>query len=477
MTRCAGLLFAFALLVGGCATTPGGSDTLGWKRLSEVRSLIKRHYVADIDERALTHAAIKAMVRAAPSGARISPTLVHAAEKADVRDERDALTALIGSIAEQPGAPSIDSLWETGVRAMVASLDPLCSYIDAKEHEEARIPTEKIGAVGMHLQKRGDDILVLGPTGDTPARASGIKPGDVLVAIDGVAATGSLGSAVKRLRGEPGSRVKLTLRRAGEMYEVVVVRAAGLTTVDSMLLDGNIAYIRFTHFGADAFRLLGEHLRGLGAGPEPKVRGVILDLRDNSGGLLNGAIALADRFLTDKVAIVSTEGRDPASRMRFVANVKTDAWSTSVPIVVLVNAQTASGAEMVAAALQDHGRAKIVGTSTFGSGSIQTLYALAGNSLLKLTTAYMIRPNGERLHDRPVVPDICVGPTGVRSIPNAARPMSPDQTRALCPNHSQRYDIDQDDAELKEALNMLRGPKRPALPQGRSTMRTTEPGA
>jgi C-terminal peptidase prc len=295
---------------------------------------------------------------------------------------------------------------EAGITAMMASLDD-SSYLGGDVYRELRSvePSER-GGVGLEVRLRDGRLTVVAPIADGPAARAGVRAGDRLVAIDGVPTAGlSLVQVIQRLRGRIGSEVSLTLQRggAGEDSVVRLVRAHVEIRVGVRRLATGHGYVRISQFDERTERQLDEALRSLADGSDPPP-GLVLDLRDNAGGLIVSAVRVADRFLASGL-IVSTSGRGANQTQKYFAQ-KAGNWPP-VPMVVLVNGGTAAGAEIVAAALQRHERARLVGTRTFGHGTIATIVPLGDQAALRLTTARTYGPDGRPISDG-VVPDVTV---------------------------------------------------------------------
>jgi carboxyl-terminal processing protease len=308
-------------------------------------------------------------------------------------------------LASEPVA-SADRLVEAAVTAMLERLDPYSSYLSRDLYTELRRDTGDAGGIGLEVTIRDGVLTVVEPIDGAPAERAGIAGGDAIVAIDGEpTASLTLVDVVHRLRGPLGTRVTLAVERKGvPRFDVAVTReTVRLVAVKSRLLDGGYGYLKVKSIPARAADDAERALRGVE--PADGFRGVILDLRGNPGGLLTESARLADVFV-DEGLIAWTEGRDERQQKRFVA---TRRARRNVPMVVLVDHGTAAGSEVVAAALQDHRRALVVGFPTFGRGTVQTIFALEAGTALKLTTGRLRTPNGASIEGVGVKPDVLVG--------------------------------------------------------------------
>ena len=302
-------------------------------------------------------------------------------------------------------------LVENALNGMISSLDPHSSYFDPKTYADMQVRTEgQYGGVGIVIAADNGAIKVVSPIDDTPAAKAGIKSGDIILAVDGKGLQGlSLDSVQGLLRGKAGTKLTLTLLRAGEAksFEVKLVRAAIEVEAVKFHRDGDVGYIRIPAFNEHTDTGLETAVRALRKQIGPKLKGYIVDLRDNGGGVLDQAIAVSDDFL-DSGEIVSTRGRNPADTTRYDA--KPGDITGGKRIVVLINGGTASASEIVAGALQDHRRATIVGMTSFGKASVQTIIPLNGgeDGALHLTTARYYTPSGRSIQATGIVPDIAV---------------------------------------------------------------------
>ena len=299
------------------------------------------------------------------------------------------------------------TLLENAIKGMLSNLDPHSAYLEPEAFRDLQESTSgEFGGLGIELGTEDGFLKVVSPIDDTPASAAGIQPGDLIVKIDGQPTKGlSLMEAVEKMRGKAGSDIELTLvREGGKPFDVELTRAViKVRSVKSQLLDDGYGYIRITQFQVNSGEEVGKALAKLRKENGKKLRGLVLDLRNNPGGVLQAAVEVTDHFLK-KGLIVYTEGRIANSELRFNAD-PADA-SEGVPLVVLINGGSASASEIVAGALQDHKRGVLMGTDSFGKGSVQTVLPLNNDRALKLTTALYFTPNGRSIQAQGIVPDI-----------------------------------------------------------------------
>jgi len=292
------------------------------------------------------------------------------------------------------------------VDGMVASLDPHSAFLDPAEYEAMRVSTAgHYSGVGLEVAVRDGRIAVVAPIDGSPADRAGVRSGDVLLEIDGrTVEGGSLEATIERMRGFVGSTVRLTVERSGEpepLRFALERSEVHVRTVRAEPLPGRYGYLRVTHFTDATPRDFDRALTGLQS--DAPLRGLVLDLRGNPGGVLEASVSVADEFL-DSGVIVRAEGRTAESR--FVLRATEGDALRSAPLVVLIDRGSASGAEIVAGALRDHGRATLMGERTFGKGSVQTVMPLANGQALKLTTSRYYTPAGSSLHERGLEPDV-----------------------------------------------------------------------
>ncbi len=303
-------------------------------------------------------------------------------------------------------------LLEAAVRGMVAGLDPHSAFLDADEYEEIRVSTTgNYSGVGIEVTLEGGRVIVVSPIEDTPAARAGIRPGDEIVSVDGVPVDPvSIGDTIDRMRGAPGTDVRVSIARAtdGEPLDYVLTRASvQVHSVKYELLEPGYGYIRITHFSettpGDLDRAIGALEKAAGGA----LLGLVLDLRNNPGGVLESAVSVSDAFL-DHGVIVKANGRTRDAC--FVMDAHPGDLTHGARMVVLVNGGSASASEIVAGALKDHKRATLMGRRTYGKGSVQTVMPLSDGRAIKLTTSRYYTPSGESIHEKGIMPDIVIDP-------------------------------------------------------------------
>jgi len=299
-------------------------------------------------------------------------------------------------------------LLENAIRGMLSGLDPHSSFLNSDEYKELQIGTSgEFGGLGIEVNMENGFVKVVTPIDDTPAERAGIKAGDLIIRLDEVPVKGmSLNDAVKVMRGKPGTDISLTVIREGEEkpLKITITRAViKVKSVKQRLLEPGFGYLRVTQFQSRSAAGVERAVDKLVEENGGALRGLVLDLRNNPGGVLNGAVEISDAFL-EKGRIVYTDGRIADSKLDF--NATPGDILDGAPLVVLVNSGSASASEIVAGALQDHKRAVIVGSKTFGKGSVQTILPLANNAGVKLTTARYFTPSGRSIQAEGILPDI-----------------------------------------------------------------------
>jgi carboxyl-terminal processing protease len=361
------------------------------------------------------------------------------------------------------------TLLENAIKGMLSNLDPHSAYLDPEAFRELQESTSgEFGGLGIEVGMEDGFVKVVSPIDDTPASKAGIQPGDLIVKIDGQPTKGlSLMEAVDKMRGKAGSKILLTLvRDSGKPFDVELIRAViKVRSVKSQLLEDGYGYLRITQFQVNSGEEVGKALGKLRKDNGKKLSGLVLDLRNNPGGVLQAAVEVSDHFLKQGL-IVYTEGRIANSELRFSAD-PLDA-SEGVPLVVLINGGSASASEIVAGALQDHKRGVLMGTDSFGKGSVQTVLPLNNDRALKLTTALYYTPNGRSIQAQGIAPDIEVARAkltrepGEQNIKEAdlqghlgngnGGADKPSQGKANEPARPQ-----DDDYQLSQALTLLKG--------------------
>ena len=299
-------------------------------------------------------------------------------------------------------------LLEYAIKGMLSGLDPHSSYLNAEEFKEMRIGTDgKFGGLGIEVTMENGFVKVISPIDDTPAERAGIQAGDVIVRLDDTPVKGmTLNEAVKIMRGEPGTDILLTVVREGAEGPLKITITRDIIRIKSVrgrTLDPGYGYIRISQFQSATGTSMRKQLSELKKENGGELKGLVLDLRNNPGGVLNASVSVADAFVS-KGKIVYTEGRVKDSLLTF--NASPNDLLKGAPIVVLVNGGSASASEIVAGALQDHHRAIIMGTKTFGKGSVQTIMPMNNGAALKITTARYFTPSGRSIQAEGIEPDI-----------------------------------------------------------------------
>jgi len=299
-------------------------------------------------------------------------------------------------------------LLQAAIRGMVASLDPYSAYLDGEEYDEIKISSSgEYSGVGLEVSMEDEQVIVIAPFDGSPAAAAGIRSGDVIVTIDGVPVNNStLADTIGRMRGREGTTVRIGIEREGlpEPLQFTVKRErVELHSVRSELLGAGYGYVRIAQFSDATGDEVVAALQGLRKRNGARLKGLVLDLRDNPGGVLEAAVAVADAFI-DKGVIVTARGRTQDSKFEMDATPGDELGGA--PLVVLVNGGSASAAEIVAGALKDNKRAILMGRTTFGKGSVQTIMPLSGDTALKLTTSLYYTPSGASINHKGIAPDI-----------------------------------------------------------------------
>ena len=391
------------------------------------------------------------------------------------------------------------------INGMLSGLDPHSAYMDADAFKDLQVGTQgEFGGLGIEVGMEDGFVKVVSPIEDTPAQKAGLKSGDLIIKLDDTPVKGlSINDAVKRMRGKPNTPITLTIVRKGanKPFTVTLIRAIiKVKSVKYKLVEPNFGYIRITQFQEHTGENLVDAITALQKENKGQLKGMVLDLRNDPGGLLNGAVGVSAAFLKPDSLVVYTDGRAEDSKMRLTASPdfylhgnQTDylkdlpAWVKTMPLVVLVNAGSASASEIVAGALQDHKRAIILGTQSFGKGSVQTILPLGNGTGIKLTTARYFTPNGRSIQNKGITPDIIVeegkvvgsdtdNGFGVReadleghlsnpnapdaqvdtTLPKIAAPEKPaksDKPSKLEPGEI----VSKDDFQLNQALSLLKG--------------------
>lgn len=406
---------------------------------------------------------------ASPALAQSSPT---------TSAETYRLLNLFGDVFEQVKSKYVEEvddkqLIEAAINGMLTSLDPHSSYLNMDNFEEMQVDTRgEFGGLGIEVTMEEGFVKVISPIYDTPAEKAGLQPGDFITHIDGKPIRGlGLNDAVEMMRGKVNTDIILTIMRKGEQapFDVTLTRAViKIQSVRSEAKD-DVGYIRITKFNEQTFSGLQRAITELRDQIGPEIKGLVIDLRNNPGGLLDQAISVSDAFL-DKGEIVSTRPRDTENTERY--NARAGDLADGLPIIVLINDGSASASEIVAGALQDHRRAVIMGTRSFGKGSVQTILPMPGNVALRLTTARYYTPSGKSIQEVGIVPDIIVPQARVESIEAAEQRRSEADLNGALRNEDEtisnaasqandRRDAAEElalkDYQLSRALDMIRG--------------------
>ena len=399
--------------------------------------------------------------------------LVGSAARAAVSDTYRELN-LFGDVFERVRAdyvekPDDSKLVESAINGMLAGLDPHSSYMDPKSFRDMQVQTRgEFGGLGIEVTMEDGLVKVVAPIDDTPAAKAGVMANDVITHLDDEAVQGlTLNQAVDKMRGPVNTKIKLTIMRKGADKPIEVSIVRDIIRVKSVRWHpegGDVGYIRITQFNEQTTDGLKQAINDLNAqlGAD-KMKGYVVDLRNNPGGLLDQAISVSDTFL-EKGEIVSTRGRNPEETQRF--NARPGDMTKGKPVIVLINGGSASASEIVAGALQDHKRATLIGTRSFGKGSVQTIIPLgAGNGALRLTTARYYTPSGRSIQAKGISPDIEV----LQDVPDNLKAQTDSKGEASLRGHlkaegaeetgSQSYvpPNESDDKAIKMALDLLRG--------------------
>lgn len=370
--------------------------------------------------------------------------------------------------------PDDKKLIESAIGGMLADLDPHSAYLNEEAFAEMQVQTKgEFGGLGIEVTLKDGMVYIVSPIDDTPAFRAGLQAGDYISHIDNESVIGmSLSDAVKRMRGEKGTKIILTIIREGadEPFDVTIVRdVIRIQSVRSRNEGGDIAYLRITSFSEQTDSGLEKELNKLKKEiGKDKLKGVILDLRNNPGGLLNQAIAVSDIFL-NQGEIVSTRGRQPSSTKRYNSSKGDEA--EGLTIVVLINGGSASASEIVAGALKDHKRAIIMGTKSFGKGSVQTVLPLPNDTAMRLTTSRYYTPSGVSIQAEGIEPDILVEMAKIESVKSSKRTTEADLRGHLDNGNSNEEEkknteenkkenekeLSKSDYQLARALDLLRG--------------------
>ena len=381
---------------------------------------------------------------------------------------------IFGRVKQDYVEPVSDrELLDHAIRGMLEGLDPHSAYLDEEHYKEIQEGTSgEFGGLGIEVGMEDGFIKVIAPIDDTPAQKAGIQAGDLIIRLDDKPVKGmSLTDAVKIMRGKPGTRIKLTIRRSGEPKPLVfeITRAIiKQASVKSRELAPGFGYVRLSQFQAPTPKDMLRAIRKLEKKAGGRLKGLVLDLRNNPGGVLQAAVAVSDAFLNEGL-IVYTQGREKSSRMEFRAQPGDEL--EGAPLVVLVNEGSASASEIVAGALQDHKRAVIMGRTTFGKGSVQSIIPISGKIAIKLTTARYYTPNGRSIQAEGIKPDIVLSKVKLKQLEKSALQLreadladhlanpngGSEKEKKKGKKVKKEENLLEKDYELNEALNLLKG--------------------
>jgi len=413
---------------------------------------------------------------AATIGALAFLALPQAAPAQSNSSETYRLLNLFGEIFERVRTDYVEGtedrkLIEDAINGMLTSLDPHSSYMPPKSFRDMQVQTRgEFGGLGIEVTMENGFVKVVSPIDETPAARAGLRPGDFVTHIDNEAVLGlTLQEAVEKMRGPVNSNIKLMIRRGGgDPFEVTLTRAVIRVQSVRSRVEGELGYVRITSFTEQTESGLKNAIDRIRQQAGNKLKGLVLDMRNNPGGLLDQAIAVSDAFL-DKGEIVSTRGRRNDEAQRF--NAKPGDLLNGLPIVVLINGGSASASEIVAGALQDHRRAILLGTRSFGKGSVQTIIPMGNQGAIRLTTARYYTPSGRSIQAQGIDPDIVVEPARLEKVDQPRARRESDLRGALRNDQQQGQGQQQpgqggeqpaaaegtEDYQLQRAFDLLRG--------------------
>ncbi len=359
-------------------------------------------------------------------------------------------------------------IFDNAIKGMLEGLDPHSTFLNEKDFKDLQIGTKgEFGGLGIEITMEGGYVKVITPIDDTPAFKAGIEAGDLIIEIDNKSVQGmSLGEAVDLMRGKIGTSILLTIAREGENSPIEVKITRDKIKVKSVkyeIIDDNYGYIRISSFQSKTGNNLKKAIKELKAKSKNNIKGYVIDMRNNPGGVLGAAVDVSDAFIKGKKKIVFTKGRTEDAMYEFVSN-NTD-LADGKPIVVLINGGSASASEIVAGALQDHKRAIIMGTQSFGKGSVQTILPITSKTAVKITTARYYTPKGRSIQAKGITPDIIVENLKLGSISQDKILKESDLMGHLKNNEKKNSKEDkkkqnrnlEDDYQLSEAINLLKG--------------------
>jgi carboxyl-terminal processing protease len=366
-----------------------------------------------------------------------APQLVPSAFAQEGRQETYRLLNLFGDVFERVRAEYVEpvndrDLIEAAINGMLTSLDPHSGYMNQRTFRDMQVQTRgEFGGLGIEVTAEGGYIRVISPIDDTPAARAGVKPGDLITHIDGTSTQGlTLNEAVEKMRGAPRTDIKLTIRRQDVQTPIELTLTRDVIRIQSVRYrtERDVGYIRITSFSEQTDRGLRNAIEQIKKQLGNRLQGYVIDLRNNPGGLLDQAVAVTSDFL-NQGEVVSTRARRSEDAQRF--NSRGPDITDGAPLVVLINGGSASASEIVAGALQDHRRAVLLGTKSFGKGSVQTVMPLQGNGAIRLTTARYYTPSGRSIQATGIEPDIIVEPARIESVAEGARGREADLRGAL----------------------------------------------
>ena len=391
-------------------------------------------------------------------------------------NELRSLTEVFGRIKQDFVEPVTDkTLLENAIRGMLSGLDPHSTYLDAEGYKDLQVGTTgEFGGLGIEVGMEDGFVKVISPIDDTPAQRAGILAGDLIIRLDSKPVKGmTLQQAVNIMRGKVGTDIILTVVREGaeKPIEITITRdTIKVQSVKGRVLEDGYGYVRISQFQSHTGENLAKQIAKIRKESKNSLSGLILDLRNNPGGVLNAAVEVSDAFLENGL-IVYTQGRVPDSELKFTAT--PNELIDGAPMVVLVNGGSASASEIVAGALQDHKRAVIMGSQTFGKGSVQTILPLKNNTALKLTTARYYTPSGRSIQASGIKPDIEIESIKIASIENndsvrikkadlkghleSAEEEEDQSSKAKKTAEDKKESLAKTDYQLYAALNMLKG--------------------
>ncbi|MGF1640098.1 MAG: S41 family peptidase [Rhodospirillales bacterium] len=378
---------------------------------------------------------VRLLLVAAVAAVLLSPSARAVADQGGRAETYDLLN-LFGDVFERIRSDYVEEasdeeLIEAAVNGMLTALDPHSGYLNAKRYHEMKVQTHgSFGGLGIEVTMENGLVKVVSPIDDTPAAAAGLAPGDLITHLDGDQVLGlSLSEAVDRMRGAVGSDIVLTIRRGDERpFDVTLTRAVIKIRSVRSRLEGKVGYLRISSFNEQTDKGVVSEIEKLKTEAGGELQGLVLDLRNNPGGLLSQAVAVADLFL-DRGEIVSTRARKAEDAQRF--NARAGEVTDGLPLVVLINAGSASASEIVAGALQDHDRAILLGTKSFGKGSVQTVIPISGHGAMRLTTARYYTPSGRSIQAVGIEPDIVVEQARIETIDQPRQRREADLRKAL----------------------------------------------